>query len=128
MERRKKITEKSPGKGWVLLSLLFFYGTAARGQESNPGSPVIAGPRLQINGLAHFRYSSFTGDGEDGFSLKRMRLWLSGELARNISLKLLVDFVRSPGLVEAQIDLSLTKALGLRVGQFKVPFSLESLT
>jgi phosphate-selective porin len=53
---------------------------------------------------------------------------LRGEIHKNIRYKLQVDAAKSPGLLDAVIELDFIPQAGLAFGQFKVPFSLENLT
>ncbi|MGZ7046323.1 MAG: porin [Candidatus Aminicenantales bacterium] len=61
-------------------------------------------------------------------SLRRARITLSGDILKNLKFKVGVDVVKSPALLEAIVEFEPSKILGLRVGQFLVPFSLESTT
>ncbi len=66
--------------------------------------------------------------GIDGLSLRRTRVALSGTAAPNLKFKIEVEALKSPAVIDAQIDWTPAAAAGLRLGQFKVPFSLENLT
>jgi len=100
-------------------------GVAA--QETKTPSPVAASTALTLSGYGQVQYTTQSA-GVDGFTLRRARLALSGEILKNIRFKLQVDTLKSPLLLEAYFDLGFHPAASVRVGQFKIPFSLESQT
>jgi phosphate-selective porin len=95
--------------------------------ENAPPPPVQASVPLKVTGFAQVLYNR-SGDSTDSFSILRARLSLDGAVARSVRLRAAVDAVKSPVLIEAALDLSLFKGGLVRLGQFKVPFSRESLT
>jgi len=64
----------------------------------------------------------------DSFGIRRARLKLKGEISDLILFQLQVDPLKSPILLDAQINMRFSPYANLRFGQFKVPFSLENLT
>ncbi len=64
----------------------------------------------------------------DGFKIRRARVGLNGEILKDLHYKLQIDTVKSPILLDAQIEIQFSPYLKLSLGQFKVPFSLENLT
>ena len=129
MQRRKR----KKGKNLVtvlifgLLVEMHFLAAPVSGQESTVENPLLSPVRLQVSGYTHILYSWWE-EGVDSFLVKRARLSLSGEILRKMKFKLQADAVKSPVLVDAQVDLEFSLALGLRIGQFYVPFSLENRT
>ena len=97
------------------------------GQENTEKAPLLSTIRLQLSGYTQVLYS-YWEEGVDSFLVKRARLSLSGELAKKIRFKLQADAVKSPILVDAQVDFEFSPSLGLRIGQFYVPFSRENRT
>jgi hypothetical protein len=89
--------------------------------------PVQSSLRLKLSGFAQL---TFTGSDntEDTFSVRRARLSLSGEPLKKLRFKIQADLTRSPILIDALAEILLVEKLSLRVGQFPVPFSLESIT
>lgn len=80
-----------------------------------------------MSGYTQVLYSWWE-EGVGSFLVKRARLSLSGEIARKIKFKLQADAVKSPVLVDAQVDFEFSPYAGLRIGQFYVPFSRENRT
>jgi phosphate-selective porin len=66
--------------------------------------------------------------GLDSFSVRRARVGLSGEIVKNLRFKVAVDVVKSPALLDASVEFEPSRIVGIRIGQFLVPFSLESVT
>jgi phosphate-selective porin OprO/OprP len=110
----------------VLLAAASFAGGAAADEKKE--SPAVTALRsLKLGGYA--QVSGFIWDpGVDTFSLRRARLTLGGEIVNNLRFKLAADLVKSPALIDAAVEFEPWKAAGLRIGQFVVPFSLESVT
>ncbi|MBM3284841.1 MAG: hypothetical protein FJY81_03120, partial [Candidatus Aminicenantes bacterium] len=84
-------------------------------QEKNEKNPVLSSTRLQVSGYAQVLYSWWE-EGVDSFLVKRARLSLSGEIVRKIRFKLQADAVKSPILVDAQVDFEFSPYAGLRIG------------
>lgn len=114
------------GAGIVGPVLLLLPGLAA-GQENKEPLPVTASRGFQLTGYVQGIFSYFE-EGTDTFVIRRARIALTGDLTKSIKLKLQVDAVRAPVLVDAQIDLSLKPYFNLRIGQFYLPFSRENRT
>jgi len=111
-------------------ALLLAFGLAAAAglrAEDVPSPAVQASTPLKLSGFAQIQYSRLGGS-KDSFSITRARLSLDSPVTRAIRLRATADAVKSPVLLDAVIDLALFKGGGLRLGQFKVPFSRESLT
>ncbi len=112
--------------GVFILVALFLAGFVAAQDKKEP-PPVTAKRSLQISGYAQFLYT-YWEDGIDTFSIPRARLGLSGELLKNVRFRIQIDGVKSPALIDAEFDVLFKPYLGLRLGQFYVPFSRENTT
>ena len=95
-------------------------------QEKKEAPAVTASKAFKLSGYTHILYVT-QDEGVDSFSIKRARLSFAGEFLKNVRFKLQIDAVKSPVLIDAQLDFVLSPTASFRVGQFKVPFSQESL-
>jgi phosphate-selective porin OprO and OprP len=112
----------------VMIIMVLGIGAGFVSAEDTKESPAVtAANALKLSGYAQLLYTG-QDSGLDGFTLRRARFSLSGELLKNVRFKLQLDAAKSPALYDAQIDFTLHEKASLRIGQFKVPFSLESLT
>lgn len=112
--------------GLILALIALLAGPAAA--EEKKDSPVLTALKnLKLGGYAQFSGASWD-PGTDTFSLRRARLSLGGTIVKNLGFKLSVDLVKSPALLDAQIEFAPVRAAGLRFGQFLVPFSLDNVT
>ncbi len=100
---------------------------AVPGQDKKEPSPVVAAAPFKLTGFSQFGYTAWD-KGVDSFSARRIRFSLSGELFKNVNYKIQVDAVKSPVVLDALVEFKFCPEAGLRVGQFKVPFSMENLT
>lgn len=110
----------------LVLTVLFLSGVAA-GQEKKEQPAVTSSRSFQLSGYTQFLYTYYD-NGIDSFSIPRARLSLSGTLVKNVRFRIQLDGVKSPALIDAILDVQLKPYLGLRVGQYYVPFSLENTT
>jgi len=111
-----------------MIMIVLGIGAGFVSAEDTKESPAVtAANALKLSGYAQLLYTG-QDSGLDGFTLRRARFSLSGELLKNVRFKLQFDAAKSPALYDAQIDFTLQEKASLRIGQFKVPFSLESLT
>jgi hypothetical protein len=53
---------------------------------------------------------------------------LNGELEQRFRFSVQGDILKLPNLLDAQVDFKVAQALKFTAGQFKLPFSLSSLT
>jgi hypothetical protein len=125
-----KRTDKAAGKaliksGWLFLILAGLAHGSARAEEPKESPLVTAAKTLTLSGYAQFLAANWD-PGVDSLSVRRARLGLGGELVRHLKFKLSVDLVKSPVLLDALVEFEPSKAIGFRIGQFLVPFSLES--
>ncbi|MCJ7586323.1 MAG: OprO/OprP family phosphate-selective porin [Candidatus Aminicenantes bacterium] len=110
----------------LIIGCLALPGTVL-GQDKKEPSPLVAAVPLKLTGFSQFLYTAWD-KGVDSFSARRVRFSLSGELFKNVNYKIQVDAVKSPLILDALVEFKLSSEVGLRVGQFKVPFSTENLT
>ncbi len=96
--------------------------------EEQKDSPLVtAAKSLTLSGYAQV-LGVVWDPGVNTFSLRRARIGLSGDILKNLKFKILVDVMKSPALLDALVEFEPSKILNVRVGQFLVPFSLESVT
>jgi phosphate-selective porin len=100
---------------------------AAAAAEDKPAPAAPAGQALKLSGFTNV-LGVAQAEGTDSLAVRRARFSLAGEVARNIRVKFQVDAVKSPILVDAQIEAVLLEAAVLRFGQFRVPFGIEGNT
>tara|TARA_A100000164_G_C21933325_1_gene786804 strand:- start:979 stop:2391 length:1413 start_codon:yes stop_codon:yes gene_type:complete len=94
--------------------------------------------KAQFIGRVHFDYRNFSESpssaeevNENKFDLRRARFGVKGQLGKGIKYKLFGDFGNSSAKIdEGYIDWSGKKGnkTKIRMGKFKMPFSLEQLT
>jgi phosphate-selective porin len=106
---------------------LHFLGGSAFAQEKKDTAVSTFLQSLKLGGYIQVFGVDWDKD-TDTFSLRRARVALTGEIVKNLKFKLNVDVVKSPALLDAEVEFAPTKIAGLRIGQFRVPFSLESYT
>jgi phosphate-selective porin len=81
---------------------------------------------VQIHGYVQGRFTNQEGT-PDRLEIRRARLVLSGEPLSKLSYTFQVDFVKQPYLMDAALTWRFWRSLRLTGGQFKIPFSAESL-
>ena len=102
--------------------------TVSAPAEEKKDSPLVTAARsLKLSGYAQLLAVDWD-NGVDSFSVRKARLSLTGEIVKNLRFKVSADLVKSPVLLDAIVEFEPSKAIGLRAGQFYVPFSLESMT
>jgi len=114
------------GAGVFVLAALLLSGTAA-GQDKKEPPPVTSSRSFRLSGYTQFLYT-YWDKGTDSFSIPRARLTLSGELLKNVRFRIQIDGVKSPALIDANVDFLFNPAYSLRIGQYYVPMSLENNT
>jgi len=110
----------------ISLVLSFLPGFAAA-QDAASAPPVTSSRAFKLSGYTQV-LAEAPEEGTAGFSIRRSRFTLAGEIVRNVRFKATVDLVKSPALIDAQVEFHFIEAASLRIGQFKVPFSLEMTT
>jgi len=112
--------------GLALLATALAGGTALA-EEPKESPFVTAAKSLTLSGYAQVLAVDWNR-GVDTFSLRRARIGISGDLLKNLKFKIVADVVKSPALLDAIVEFEPSKILSFRVGQFLIPFSLESIT
>jgi phosphate-selective porin len=112
--------------GAAFLSAIIFGGLALA-EEPKDSPLVTAAKSLTLSGYAQFLAVDWD-PGVSNLSVRRARLSLSGEIVKNLRFKVAADLTKSPALLDAIVEFEPSKIVGLRAGQFLVPFSLESVT
>jgi phosphate-selective porin OprO/OprP len=105
----------------LLILGLFFLVQASLAEEKTSSEPA-----LKFIGYAQ-AYYTYWQDGTNEFGIRRARLGLQADVFKNIDCKIQIDATKNPILMDALVDFSLASPFALRIGQFKVPFSQESL-
>lgn len=81
-----------------------------------------------IGGLLNFRYSWSNEDGNDhGFDVRRVRLSATGDLTPYLDYKVQAEYETSVKIIDAYIRWKIAKQFNIQIGEFKVPFSQETL-
>ena len=83
----------------------------------------LLGALPKISGYVQAGYQ--WSDNTSTFFLKRVRLNLSGAIAPKIGYRIQMELC-APRLVDAYVEYKPLRALNLKVGQYKVPFSIEN--
>src|ERR1700761_3358759 len=97
--------------------------------KENQHSISIGSRALQISGLVQARYQGFQQTGvNDAFDLHRARLDAKGNITDQWSYEVYTEFAATTKLLDAYTAYKLADYLKLTAGQFKIPFSYESLT
>lgn len=111
----------------AFLSLAVLSPGLAQAEEPKDSPVMTALKSIRISGYAQVLAAEWDKD-TDTFSLRRARIALSGEILKNLRFRLNVDVIKSPILLDAEVEFQPYKAAGLKFGQFRLPFSLESFT
>ncbi len=114
-----------PAAALALVSLLVSAGL--RAEEKKPSPAVAASKALKLSGNTQIQ-GTLQDPGVDSFAARRVRLTLAGDIVKNLRFKLTAELAKTPTLLDAFGEYEPSASLGLRFGQFLVPFSLESLT
>jgi phosphate-selective porin len=88
---------------------------------------VTSSKAFSLSGYTQVLYAA-PQDEAGGFSIRRARLAFSAALLKNVHFKIQADLTKSPALVDTLVEVILHEAVSIRIGQFKVPFSLEMTT
>jgi phosphate-selective porin OprO and OprP len=89
---------------------------------------VNAARQMQLSGYTQFRYQILDEPGKkDGFDIRRARLDLKGNLTPFFGYRLQADFAEKPKMIDAFGDIKLADYFTITAGQFKIPFSMESV-
>lgn len=110
----------------ILVYRLVVVGCIANFVHAGEESPVVSGPSLKLSGYSQVEYIQ-PDVGIDGFRIRRARLSLDGEILKKINYTIQVETLQNPILLDIQVEMQFFEQVGLHLGQFKVPFSLENL-
>jgi phosphate-selective porin OprO/OprP len=81
---------------------------------------------FQIHGYMQGRFTNQEGT-PDRLEIRRARVILSGDPVSKLSYTFQMDIVKRPFLLDAVLTWKFSRSLRLTGGQFKIPFSAESL-
>jgi phosphate-selective porin OprO/OprP len=97
--------------------------------KQNQHGITIGSRALQISGLIQTEYQGFQQTGvNNAFSLHRARLDVKGDIDDNWNYEVYTEFAGTTKLLDAYTTYKIADYLKFTAGQFKVPFSIESLT
>ncbi len=97
---------------------------AAQPTSSTRTSNFLGG--IHFSGYGQARWTGSPGT-TNTFEIRRARLIADGKLSDKITYQFQVDGVK-PQLLDARVDFTVARQLRITVGQFKIPFSVESIT
>ena len=102
----------------------------AGASDNKPQASIPAGTNGSPYHLSGYIQGRFTDsrDTPDRFEVRRIRLLLNGDLSPRIRYMIQGDLLKLPNLLDADVEFRAAKALKFTAGQFKLPFSLSSLT
>jgi phosphate-selective porin len=96
--------------------------------KENQHNIFIGSRALQISGLVQARYQGFAQSGvNNAFDLHRARLDAKGSITDQWSYEVYTEFAGSAKLIDAYTAYKFADYLKFTAGQFKLPFSAESL-
>jgi phosphate-selective porin OprO/OprP len=81
---------------------------------------------FKLSGYGQLQWSSLPGAGST-FQLRRERIVVSGDEGKLANFRVEVEASRTPSLLDSYVRLNFSPYAKLTFGQFKVPFSQESL-
>lgn len=100
----------------------------ARRDKENQHGITIGSRALQISGLLQTEYEGFEQTSVNNtFLLHRARLDVKGDIDDNWNYEVYTEFAGTTKLLDAYTTYKIADFLKFTAGQFKVPFSLESL-
>jgi phosphate-selective porin OprO/OprP len=98
-------------------------------EKENQHNISIGSRALQISGLVQARYQGFEQTGvNNAFDLHRARLDAKGNITDKWSYEVYTEFATTTKLLDAYTAYQIADYLKFTAGQFKIPFSYESLT
>ena len=110
------------------MALMLLAGASFAQDKDKKETPFLSiSKAFKLSGWTQVQYVDWK-TGVDNFSVRRSRLTLSGDIMKNMHYKIQMEIAKTPTLLDASVDYEFSKAFQLRVGQFLIPFSLESLT
>jgi phosphate-selective porin OprO/OprP len=109
----------------VLVAVLCLAAMAGTNAPKPPASTNHT--PLHMSGYIQGRFTD-ARDTPDRFEVRRVRIQLSGELNSRVSYLVQGDALKLPGRLDADVEFKAGRTLKFTAGQFKLPFSLCSLT
>lgn len=101
-----------------------------RSEDEDPAPQAVVGPSfrpgLLIQSIADFQ--SEASGGQNGFSLAKARLNVTGQVDGSWDYLVQTDFANSLTLLDARVRYQADSPFGVAAGMYKVPFSQEWLT
>lgn len=96
-------------------------------------NPLTVSGYIQFQGMFmdenhEFGYDSASLRYENGFQIRRAKIIVSGSPYEYITYRLAISLARAPKLDDAYIEFDRLPYLVARIGQIKIPFSLEMIT
>jgi len=122
----------------VLISFMAVQSSAAQDSASVASTTdarvktleAIVSKLPKISGLVNLRYQYSTqethNNNENGFDVRRLYLNFNGNITPELSYRVQLDFAGTPQILDAYAEWKPCKYIGLQVGQFKVPYTLEN--
>lgn len=81
-----------------------------------------------ISGFANIRYSwDSSDDSHHSFDIRRVRIAASGDLSPRLDYKVQAEYETSVKIIDAFARVKIAKPFNIQVGEFKVPYSQETL-
>ena len=96
-------------------------------EEKTAPPAVTASKAFKLSGFTHI-LGTVQKTGLDSVTVRRVRFTLAAEILKNLKAKIQIDAVKTPILIDAQLDFIFSEFVALRFGQFYVPFGVESTT
>ena len=96
-------------------------------EKENQHGITIGSRALQLSGLIQTEYEGFQSATNNTFLLHRARLDVKGDINDNWNYEVYTEFAGTTKLLDAYTTYRIADYLKFTAGQFKIPFSLESL-
>ena len=107
----------------ILLATLMIISGLTFAQEKIDRTPKISG---FVQTLYQANFDDDLELTDNTFRMRRVRMSIDGKLTESLSYKIQGDFSRSPMLVDAYLKYKMCDAFSIQVGQFKLPFTMET--
>ena len=106
-----------------MLATLMIISSLTFAQEKIDRTPKISG---FVQTLYQANFDDDLELTDNTFRMRRVRMSIDGKLTESLSYKIQGDFSRSPMLVDAYLKYKMCDAFSIQVGQFKLPFTMET--
>ena len=94
--------------------------------QADPKGTSLSFKNVNISGFVQGRFTEARGT-TNTFEIRRARLIFDGKLGDTIGYLIQIEGVK-PQLLDARLDFKPLPQFGVSIGQFKIPFSTESIT